>query len=205
MALLPWASSWRDRPERLGLHWPAPMNLHCWGAFSSEGADADLAPHADQLEAGAVGVATGAVAGLVAITPAAGYVSPLAAVLIGFAAAVVCNGALQLKNRLGLDDTLDVLPVHGVAGLLGTLLTGVFALRVLNPAGADGLITGRFGQLWVQIQAAGFTILWVGVGTYAVLKAIGAFVPLRLTDAQERQGADIHAHGEEAYNSEFTS
>ena len=153
----------------------------------------------------AVGVATGAVAGLVAITPAAGYVSPLAAVLIGFAAAVVCNGALQLKNRLGLDDTLDVLPVHGVAGLLGTLLTGVFALRVLNPAGADGLITGRFDQLWIQIQAAGFTILWVGVGTYAVLKAIGAFVPLRLTDAQERQGADIHAHGEEAYNSEFTS
>ena len=153
----------------------------------------------------AVGVATGAVAGLVAITPAAGYVSPLAAVLIGFAAAVVCNGALQLKNRLGLDDTLDVLPVHGVAGLLGTLLTGVFALRVLNPAGADGLITGRFDQLWIQIQAAGFTILWVGVGTYAVLKAIGAFVPLRLTDTQERQGADIHAHGEEAYNSEFTS
>ena len=153
----------------------------------------------------AVGVATGAVAGLVAITPAAGYVSPLAAVLIGFAAAVVCNGALQLKNRLGLDDTLDVLPIHGVAGLLGTLLTGVFALRVLNPAGADGLITGRFDQLWIQIQAVGFTILWVGVGTYAVLKAIGAFVPLRLTDAQERQGADIHAHGEEAYNSEFTS
>ena len=111
----------------------------------------------------AVGVATGAVAGLVAITPAAGYVSPLAAILIGFAAAVVCNGALQLKNRLGLDDTLDVLPVHGVAGLLGTLLTGVFALRVLNPAGADGLITGRIGQLWIQIQAAGFTILWVGV------------------------------------------
>jgi len=85
------------------------------------------------------------------------------------------------------------------------LLTGVFALRVLNPAGADGVITGRIGQLWIQIQAAGFTILWVGVGTYAVLKAIGAFVPLRLTDAQERQGADIHAHGEEAYNSEFTS
>ena len=153
----------------------------------------------------AVGVATGAVAGLVAITPAAGYVSPLAAILIGFAAAVVCNGALQLKNRLGLDDTLDVLPIHGVAGLLGTLLTGVFALRVLNPAGADGLITGRFGQLWILIQAAGFTILWVGVGTYVVLKAIAAFVPLRLTDAQERQGADIHSHGEEAYNSEFTS
>ena len=153
----------------------------------------------------AVGGATGAVAGLVAITPAAGYVSPLTAILIGFAAAVVCNGALQLKNRLGLGDTLDVRPVDGMAGLVGTLLTGVFAQRVPNPAGADGLITGRIVQLWIQIQAAGFTILWVGVGTYAVLKVIGAFVPLRLTDPQERQGADIHAHGEEAYNTEFTS
>jgi Amt family ammonium transporter len=149
--------------------------------------------------------ATGAVAGLVAMTPAAGYVNPLAAVWIGFAAAVVCNGALQTKHRLGLDDTLDVLPIHAVAGLLGTLLTGVFALQVLNPAGADGLITGRFGQLWIRIQAAGFTILWVGVGTYAVLKAIGALMPLRPTDAQERQGADIYAHGEEAYNTEFTA
>jgi Amt family ammonium transporter len=153
----------------------------------------------------AVGVATGAVAGLVAITPAAGYVSPLAALLIGFAAAGVCSFALQLKNRLGLDDTLDVLPVHGVAGLLGTLLTGVFALRLLNPAGADGVITGHVQQLWIQIQAAGFTILWVGVGTYAVLRLIGSLVPLRLSDAQERQGVDIHAHGEEAYNTEFTS
>ena len=104
-----------------------------------------------------------------------------------------------------MDDTLDVLPIHAVAGLLGTLLTGVFALQVLNPAGADGLTTGRFGQLWIQIQAAGVTILWVGVGTYAVLKAIGALMPLRPTDAQERQGADIYAHGEEAYNTEFTA
>ena len=153
----------------------------------------------------AVGVATGAVAGLVAITPAAGYVSPLAALLIGFAAAGVCSFALQLKNRLGLDDTLDVLPVHGVAGLLGTLLTGVFALRVLNPAGADGLLAGHVQQLWIQIQAVGFTILWVGVGTYAVLRLIGSLVPLRLSDDQERQGVDINAHGEEAYNTEFTS
>jgi Amt family ammonium transporter len=107
---------------------------------------------------------------------------------MGFAAAVVCNRVLQLKNRLGLDDTLDVLLVPDVAVLLGTLLTGVLALQVLNPAGADGLITGRFGQLWIQIRAAGFTIFGVGVGTYAVLKAIGAFMPMNLTDAQERQG-----------------
>ncbi len=153
----------------------------------------------------AVGVATGAVAGLVAITPAAGFVSPLAAVLIGFAAAALCSWALQLKLRLRLDDTLDVLPVHGMAGLLGTLLTGVFTLRSLNPAGADGLIAGRLDQLWIQLQAVGFTVLWVGVGTYALLALLRLVIPLRVTDAEERQGVDINAHGEEAYNSEFTS
>ncbi|WP_411868291.1 ammonium transporter [Vulcanococcus limneticus] len=153
----------------------------------------------------AVGVATGAVAGLVAITPAAGFVSPLAAVLIGFAAAALCSWALQLKLRLRLDDTLDVLPVHGMAGLLGTLLTGVFTLRSLNPAGADGVIAGRWGQLWIQLQAVGFTVLWVGVGTYALLVLLRLVIPLRVTDAEERQGVDINAHGEEAYNSEFTS
>ena len=152
----------------------------------------------------AVGVATGAVAGLVAITPAAGFVSPLAAVLIGFAAAALCSWALQLKQRLRLDDTLDVLPVHGMAGLLGTLLTGVFTLRSLNPAGADGVIAGQWAQLWIQLQAVGFTVLWVGVGTYALLVLLRLVIPLRVTDAEERQGVDIHAHGEEAYNSEFT-
>jgi Amt family ammonium transporter len=152
----------------------------------------------------AVGVATGAVAGLVAITPAAGYVSPLAAVLIGFAAALVCSYALQLKNRWRLDDSLDVLPVHGVAGLLGTLLTGVFTLKSLNPAGADGLLVGQIGQLWIQLKAAGFTILFVGVGTYVILQLIRLVMPLRVNDIQEQQGLDINAHGEEAYNSEFT-
>ena len=192
--------------------WPGVVAVGpcgCSRSTNTAGATAALAwMLLENLQRGkptAVGVATGAVAGLVAITPAAGYVSPLTAILIGFAAAVVCNGALQLKNRLGLGDTLDVRPVDGMAGLVGTLLTGVFALRVPNPAGADGLITGRIVQLWIQIQAAGFTILRVGVGTYAVLKVIGAFVPLRLNDPQERQGADIHAHGEEAYNTEFTS
>jgi Amt family ammonium transporter len=91
-----------------------------------------------------------------------------------------------------------------MAGLLGTLLTGVFALRSLNPAGADGLIAGRFEQLWIQAKAAGFTILWVGVGTYVVLQLIRQFVPLRVSDTEERQGVDITVHGEEAYNTEFT-
>jgi Amt family ammonium transporter len=152
----------------------------------------------------AVGVATGAVAGLVAITPAAGYVSPLAAVLIGFAAALVCSYAMQLKNRWRLDDSLDVLPVHGVAGLLGTLLTGVFTLKSLNPAGADGLLVGQPGQLWIQLKAAGFTILFVGVGTYVILILIRLVMPLRVNDIQEQQGLDINAHGEEAYNGEYT-
>ena len=132
----------------------------------------------------AVGVATGAVAGLVAITPAAGFVSPLGALLIGFIASLVSSQALVFKNRIGLDDTLDVLPVHGVAGFVGIVLTGVLALRSVNPAG--------------------FTALWVGVGTYALLKLIGVVMPLRVSDAQERQGLDINAHGEEAYNTEFT-
>ena len=152
----------------------------------------------------AVGVATGAVAGLVAITPAAEFVSPVAAVLIGFSAALVCYGALQLKNRSRLDDSLDVLPVHGVAGLLGTVLTGVFALRSLNPAGADGLLAGRAEQLWIQCQAAAFTVVFVAVGTYAILQLIRLVMPLRVNDIQEQQGLDINAHGEEAYNSEFT-
>jgi Amt family ammonium transporter len=152
----------------------------------------------------AVGVATGAVAGLVAITPAAGFVSPLGSVLIGFVAAAICSYALQLKNRSGLDDSLDVLPVHGVAGFVGIVMTGILALKVVNPAGANGLLAGNPGLLVIQLKAAGFTALWVGVGTYAVLKLIGSVMPLRVNDLEERQGLDIQAHGEEAYNTEFT-
>lgn len=152
----------------------------------------------------AVGVATGAVAGLVAITPAAGFVSPLAALAIGLIAAVVCSGVLQLKQRWPLDDSLDVLPVHGIAGLTGTLLTGVFADKMLNPGGADGLLRGHGVQVWIQLQAIGFTLLWVAIGTTAVLLVIKQFLPLRVSSLEEQQGLDINAHGEEAYNTEFT-
>jgi Amt family ammonium transporter len=152
----------------------------------------------------AVGVATGAVAGLVAITPAAGYVSPIGALVIGFAASVVCNWALQLKNRSKLDDSLDVLPVHGVAGLLGILLTGLFALKAVNPAGANGLLAGNAAQFLIQLKAAGFTVLWVGVGTFVILQVLRVLMPLRASENDERQGLDINAHGEEAYNTEFT-
>jgi Amt family ammonium transporter len=149
-------------------------------------------------------VATGAVAGLVGITPAAGFVSPMAALVIGAAAAGLCFACLQLKTRLRFDDTLDVLPVHGMAGLLGTLLTGVFCLRSLNPAGADGLVVGRLQQLGIQTQAAAFTVLWVAVGTFVVLTLVRFWQPLRVSDSDERLGLDISTHGEEAYNTEFT-
>jgi Amt family ammonium transporter len=149
-------------------------------------------------------VATGAVAGLVAITPAAGFVSPLGALAIGAVAALVCSQALQVKNRLRMDDSLDVLPVHGLAGFLGVLLTGVLALKSVNPAGADGLLAGNPLQLWIQLKAAGFTLLWVGVGTYATLQVVGQLVPLRVGHEQEGQGLDLNAHGEEAYNNEYT-
>jgi len=152
----------------------------------------------------AVGVATGAVAGLVAITPAAGYVSPMAAMAIGLIAAMVCSGALQLKQRWPLDDSLDVLPVHGIAGLTGTLLTGVFANKMLNPSGTDGLLRGHGAQVWIQLQAIGFTLLWVTIGTTVVLLLIRQFLPLRVSSLEEQQGLDINAHGEEAYNTEFT-
>jgi len=152
----------------------------------------------------AVGLATGAVAGLVAITPAAGFVSPLAALAIGTIAAVVCSGVLQLKQRWPLDDSLDVLPVHGIAGLTGTLLTGVFANKMLNPGGADGLLRGHGVQVWIQLQAIGFTLLWVTIGTTVVLLVIKQFLPLRVSPLEEQQGLDINAHGEEAYNTEFT-
>lgn len=152
----------------------------------------------------AVGVATGAVAGLVAITPGAGYVTPISALLIGFSASLVCYWALQIKNRSKLDDSLDVLPVHGVAGLLGILLTGVLTLKTVNPAGADGLLAGKPTQFLIQLKAAGFTLLWVGVGTFVILQVLRMLMPLRVSESEERQGLDINAHGEEAYNNEFT-
>lgn len=152
----------------------------------------------------AVGAATGAVAGLVAITPAAGFVSPLGALFIGAIASFLCSSALQLKGRWRFDDSLDVLPIHGLAGTLGVLLTGLFTLKSVNPAGADGLLLGNPMQFIIQLKAAGFTVLWVGIGSYVILQIVRQFMPLRVNDQAERQGLDITSHGEEAYNDEFT-
>lgn len=147
----------------------------------------------------ALGAASGIVAGLVAITPAAGFVAPWASIVIGFVAGMVCYAAVVLKNRFTYDDALDVFGVHGVGGLLGALLTGVFAQKTLNPAGADGALFGGFKQLGVQavgITAAGAYAI---VMTVVIWKIVNAITPIRVTEPDEREGLDTALHGEEGY------
>jgi ammonium transporter, Amt family len=142
-----------------------------------------------------VGAATGAVAGLVAITPASGYVEPLPALLIGLAAGVVCCFAVGLKGRLGYDDSLDVVGVHLVGGVTGALLTGAFATLVVNPAGADGSIA----QVGRQAIAVGVTFAFSFVATLVILKAIDVVTRIRVTPEEEDAGLDISEHGEVGY------
>ena len=146
-----------------------------------------------------LGAASGAVAGLVAITPASGFVTPLAAVVIGFAAGVVCYSACMLKSKFGYDDSLDVVGVHGVGGILGALMTGVFATKAINPAGNDGLLYGNPSLLLTQLIAVGATILFVAVGSGVILHVLKATIGLRVTDEEERQGLDLSQHSESAY------
>jgi Amt family ammonium transporter len=147
----------------------------------------------------ALGVASGLVAGLVAITPAAGFVAPWAAIVLGFVAGGVCYGGVLLKNRFGYDDSLDAFGVHGVGGLAGALMTGIFAQKVLNDAGADGALFGNVKQLGVQALACAATGVYAAVLTYGILKLVDATFGLRVADAEEREGLDTTQHGEEAY------
>lgn len=151
-------------------------------------------------KATAVGAATAAVAGLVGVTPAAGFVSPPAAVAVGGLTAAACYTAIQWRSRLNLDDTLDVFACHGVGGMCGALLTGVFAQRSLNEAGADGLLAGNPKLLLTQLTAVAATLAYTLVTTFVLLKLVGLVVPLRLSPNQEREGIDRHAHGEAAYH-----
>lgn len=146
-----------------------------------------------------IGLLTGAVAGLATITPAAGYVSLGTAAVIGMIAAVVCFFAVQLKNRLGWDDALDVWGVHGVGGLLGTILLGVFATKLWNPAGADGLLAGNPDFLWKQIVAAVVSGVWAFVFTYGMLWLIDRVTPVKIDPHTQEVGLDASLHGEEAY------
>jgi Amt family ammonium transporter len=146
-----------------------------------------------------VGLLTGAVAGLATITPAAGYVSPMTAALIGLAAGVVCYGAVALKNRLKWDDALDVWGVHGVGGFLGILLLGVFATTAFNPAGTDGLLAGNTSFFLKQCAAVLLSSAWAFVFTYGMLWLIDKVTPVKVEDAHEAAGLDESLHGENAY------
>jgi Amt family ammonium transporter len=146
-----------------------------------------------------LGAAVGAVAGLVAITPAAGFVTPAAAVLIGFGVAVVCYGASMLRLRSRIDDALDVFAVHGVGGAFGALATGVFATVAVNAAGVDGALAGNIGQLGLQALGVVAVGAYSAVATALILVVINVFVPIRVPDTQEEAGLDLAQHGEIAY------
>jgi len=146
-----------------------------------------------------LGAASGAVAGLVAITPASGFVTPLAGLVIGATAGVVCYTAVLLKSRFGYDDSLDVVGVHGIGGILGATATGIFASKAINPAGADGLLYGNPGQVVTQLIAVGTTILLAVVGTSVILLVLKAVMGLRVSTDEERIGLDLSQHSESAY------
>ncbi len=146
----------------------------------------------------AVGCATAIVVGLVAVTPAAGFISPVNAILLGAIAAVPSYFGLLIRSRTSVDDSLDVVAAHGVGGTVGALLTGVFAEKALNGV-FDGALYGNPAQLGIQAMAVGTAIVYSGVASFALLKLIGLFMPLRATVSDEVSGLDLTMHGEEAY------
>jgi Amt family ammonium transporter len=146
-----------------------------------------------------LGAASGAVAGLVAITPAAGFVGPVSAIVIGALGGALCYTACNLKSKLGYDDSLDVVGVHGVGGTWGALATGLFATTSVNAAGGDGLFFGNPGQLWTQVVAVAATFALAIVGTWVILKVVDALVGLRVSEEDEVIGLDLSQHSETAY------
>jgi Amt family ammonium transporter len=150
-------------------------------------------------KATALGVASGLVAGLVAITPAAGYVAPWAAMVIGIAASCACYAAVLAKYKYGYDDSLDAFGVHGVGGLVGALLTGVLAQKTLGSFGENGLAFGNPKQAWAQLVACVVSATYAAIVTWGILKLIDKVIGLRVTVADEREGLDTTQHGEEGY------
>ena len=141
-----------------------------------------------------LGVASGAVAGLVAITPAAGFVTPMPAILIGGLAGIICYGGVMLKSRLGYDDALDVVGIHGIGGTWGALATGIFAT-----VGAEGLLAGNAGQLWIQFVSAAATWIYCFGVSYVLLKTVDKVFGLRLDSEDELRGLDLSEHSEVGY------
>lgn len=146
-----------------------------------------------------LGAASGAVAGLVAITPGSGFVGPMSAILIGVGGGVLCSIACSLKPKFGYDDSLDVVGVHGVGGTWGALATGLFASKAINSAGNDGLFFGNPGQLWIQLVSVVATIGLAVVGTIIILSIVKLIMGLRVADDEERMGLDLSQHNERAY------
>jgi ammonium transporter, Amt family len=146
-----------------------------------------------------LGIVTGAVVGLVAITPAAGFVTPLAAIAIGGLAAPISYYAIKLRQKWGLDESLDVWACHGMGGTWGALATGLFATTLINPAGADGLFYGNPGQFVIQAFAVLVSIAFAFGVTFVIAKLLSRFIGLRVTENEEEVGLDISEHGERAY------
>ena len=145
-----------------------------------------------------LGIVTGAVGGLVAITPASGSVGPIGALVIGFVSGAVCFwGATSLKTKLGYDDSLDAFGVHGIGGIVGALLTGVFSASVLGGAGMENSIGA---QVWAQFLSIVITIIWSGLLSFIILKIVDAIVGLRVEEDDERMGLDLSQHNERGYN-----
>jgi ammonium transporter, Amt family len=144
-----------------------------------------------------LGIISGAVAGLVAITPASGFVNPVGGLVIGIAAGVICFwSSTSLKKALGYDDSLDAFGVHGVGGFVGAILTGVFAVEAVGGQGKKGLIDGNGGQVLTQLWGCLVTMAWCAIVTFIILKIIDAMIGLRVTSEEEVEGLDINLHGE---------
>ena len=150
-----------------------------------------------------LGVASGAIAGLVAITPACGFVTPLSSIFIGLVGGMICYCAISIiKAKFGYDDALDAFGCHGIGGTWGALATGIFATKTINPAGADGLFYGNASLLGIQVMSVLITVAFSVIATFIILKVISLVTKLRVSEDQEATGLDLSLHGEEAY-SEF--
>jgi Amt family ammonium transporter len=147
-----------------------------------------------------LGAVSGAVAGLATITPAAGFVGPNAAIVIGLIAGIVCYLAVNMKSKFKFDDSLDVVGIHGVGGITGALLLGVFADKTVNPTGVDGLLAGNGAQLLSQCIGVGVVCGYAFVVSWLILKGVHAAMGLRITEEAEHQGLDYTEHSETAYN-----
>jgi Amt family ammonium transporter len=147
-----------------------------------------------------LGMITGAVAGLVAITPASGFVTPMGAIGIGLGAGLICwLSVTYVKTTFGYDDTLDAFGVHGVGGTWGALATGLWATKSINSAGADGLFHGNPVQLWIQFKAVLVTLVYSFVASYLLFKVVDAIIGLRVNEHEERVGLDLTQHKEVGY------